>query len=129
MKNIPLTLTAMLSMALITHTYAQSPTERRKQMADSIRKVYLTEAAISNPLLRQATVSMDIIPKSDITTFIKGNKLYEGKLRQERISALFNIPIKTWGNNSVTATVSYFQQNLKLSELKPVYPELAQLDG
>ncbi|RFZ92307.1 hypothetical protein D0C36_12795 [Mucilaginibacter conchicola] len=129
MKNLPLTLAALLGSALITHVHAQSPAERRQQMADSIRKVYLTEAAVANPLLRQATFSMDIIPKTDVTTIMNGNKLYDGKIRQERISALFNIPLKKWGKNSLNATVSYLQQNVHLSDLTLTSPDMSFLEG
>jgi len=96
----------------------QTAEDYRKHVKDSIRHVYLREAAIRNPLLRQATITTDIISRSRIKTDLYGSRLLEGNLAQVRTTALLNIPVHSWGKNSLSATGSFFYQNLDIDHVK-----------
>ena len=120
--------TALLSVAS-TFCSAQTVSEVSKTLAqDSIKKSYLQQAAIKNPVLRQVNISTDIITKSDITSNLNGNPLFKGKASTIRTAAIFSIPVKSWGKNSISTTVSYFQQNLKVTDVQSFQPGLSNDD-
>jgi hypothetical protein len=87
-------------------------------VVDSARKNAATEAAINNPVLRQIHISTDLISDGDIESKLLGQPLFTGKASTIRTSAIFTIPVKTWGKNSLVATGSYFAQQLRISEIR-----------
>ncbi|MBE9586850.1 hypothetical protein IM792_20545 [Mucilaginibacter sp. JRF] len=110
--------------------YAQTSADAyRKRMVDSIKNVYLTEAAIRNPALRQITVTTDFIGSSNIDTYLHGNKILDGNINQRRTTALFNVPVKTWGKNTVTASFSMFHQQFQLNNVTAYQDGLPDLEG
>lgn len=123
-----------LSMALsatATISLAQTNADAyRKHMMDSIKKVYMTEAAVRNPTLRQIVVSTDVIAPTNIKSELYGNKLFDAKkLSQVRTTAIFTIPVTSWGKNSISTTFSAFQQRFHLSEVTPYQADMAGLEG
>lgn len=90
----------------------------QRVVADSLKKNAISEAAINNPTLRQIHISTDLISKGEITSKLYGQPLFKGKGQTIRTSAIFNIPVKSWGKNSVVATTSYFAQHLKIDEIE-----------
>jgi len=109
----------LIAKSVSAQTDAESA---QKQMMDSIKNVYLTEAAIRNPLLRQVTISTDVISSSNIRSQLYGNDLFEGKLSQVRTKALLSIPLKSWGKNSLSASFSLFHQHFNLHDVKFIQP-------
>lgn len=98
---------------------AQNNSNAYQQMAaDSMKRSALTEASLTNPTLRQIHISTDIISKGDVTTNVNGQPLLKGKARTIRTSVLFNIPVASWGKNSVSASASYFAQDLKVTDIQ-----------
>jgi len=95
----------------------------QKRMVDSIRKVYIREAAIRSTSLRQVMVSTDFISNADINGKLYGNNLFDGKISQIRTSALVNVPVVAWGKNKVTASFSLFHQYLNLVSNKAYMPD------
>ncbi|MBS7564815.1 hypothetical protein KHS38_10400 [Mucilaginibacter sp. Bleaf8] len=119
-----------LLFVMASASYAQNNAAAyRKRMMDSIKNVYLTEAAIRNPALRQITVSTDVIASTNIKSQLYGNELFKGKVSQVRTTALFTMPVKSWGRNSVSATAGIFQQHISLSDITPYQATAAQLEG
>ena len=115
---------------LSNSAFAQSSADAyRKRMMDSIKNVYLTEAAIRNPNLRQASITTDITSGSDIQNYVHGTKTFDGSMRVIRTTALFNVPVHKWGKNSVTASFSAFQQRFYLSNITPYQRNLPDLEG
>jgi hypothetical protein len=100
----------------------------RQKMIDSMKLAAMSEYAINNPILRQVQISTDIIGKGDITNKLYGEPLFKGKVRTVRTNALFNVPIKSWGKNSVSASVSYFQQHLQITDVQSFKPGLTNED-
>lgn len=100
------------SMIICTTTVAsaqQTKIEKKKQ--DSLINSYMKEAAVSNPVLRQAIISTEFIGKGTVTSNLRGKKIAENKMSQIRTTALFNIPVIAWGKNSVSTTLSIGHQH------------------
>ncbi|MVN91773.1 DUF6268 family outer membrane beta-barrel protein [Mucilaginibacter aquatilis] len=120
----------LLFFILTNSAFAQSQADAyRKRMMDSIKNVYLIEAAIRNPALRQASITTDVTSGSNIENFVHGNKIFDGTMQVLRTSALFNVPVHQWGKNSISATFSAFQQRFHLSNITPYQPNLPDLEG
>jgi hypothetical protein len=99
-----------------------------KKMTDSIKLTALSEIAKTNPRLRQLHISTDVISRGDISSKLYGNPLFKGKARTVRTNMAFNVPIKSWGKNSVSASVSYFQQHLQITGIESFSPTLSNED-
>lgn len=99
-----------------------------KKMTDSIKLAVLSEYAIKNPLLRQVNISTDIISQGDISSKLYGEPLFKGKASTVRTNALFNVPVKSWGKNSVSATLSYFQQRIQITDVQSFNPAIGNED-
>lgn len=106
---------------LLTTTYSSAqnnPNVSQQATADSLKKDAISQAAINNPALRQIHISTDIIGSGDITSKLYGQPLFKGKARTVRTSAILTVPVKSWGNNSITATGSYYAQHIKVNEIE-----------
>lgn len=111
---------ALFLTPLLNVVFGQSFSDhQRKRMMDSIKNVYMTEAAIRNPLLRQITVNTDFIAATDLKSEYEGNRVMDGRLRQVRTSVLINVPVKSWGKNTISLSVSAFQQHFNLDRVVP----------
>lgn len=89
----------------------------KKRFADSLKILYLEEAAVRSPLLRQVIISTDFIAGGSVDGILDGNKVYNGKANRRQTSALFKVPVMNWGKNSLSATISYFQQHMEFTEV------------
>lgn len=100
----------------------------RTSTRDSVKAGMLEQAALRNPVLRQINISTDIISRGNITSDLNGSPIFKGKAKTVRTSMIFNVPIKSWGKNSVSASVSYFQQHLNLTDVQSFSPGLSSSD-
>jgi len=87
---------------------AQTADQSKKKMIDSIKHMYIVEASLRNPLLRQATISTDIIAPADMQSFLHGKRLFDAKIKNIRTNAIFNVPIKSWGEKLRDSDRQYF---------------------
>lgn len=94
----------------------------RKRFIDSVKKVYLTEAAIRNPVLRRVIVSTDVISRGNVHSELYGNKLLDGNLSQVRTTALVNVPVKIWNKNMVIASFSFQRQHFDITDITGYQP-------
>ena len=124
MKSSPLLF--ILPIFFAGKTFAQTPQENyRKHMIDSIKKVYLREAAIRNPALRQVTVSTDLISRGEIHSKLYGNELYDGKISQVRTTALLTVPVVKWKKNAISTSFSFFNQYFDVNNVTfPLYDSI-----
>lgn len=93
---------------------------------DSIKMVFLRQAAVRIPAIRQANASVEVLGKTDIDAKLYGNDLFKGKAQVTRIRADVNLPIITFGKNTVTAAVNGLQQRFKITDVtsySPLIPE------
>src|SRR5689334_11272871 len=88
--------------------FAQSPEELyRKKIMDSIKRVYLMEAAIRNPALRRVVISTDLVAGGHMVSKYNGNKVLEAKQQQIKTTALITVPLASWKKNTLTATGTF----------------------
>ena len=80
----------------------------------------MVEASLKNPILRQGSISTDIIAPVNIQSYLNGNKQFDARIKLVRTNAIFNVPVKSWGKNTITATGSVFQQHINLSAITPI---------
>ncbi len=99
-----------------------------KHMTDSIKRTMFEQAALRNPILRQVNISTDIISGGEINSKLYDNPLFKGKINTVRTMAIFNVPVKSWGKNSVSASVSYFQQHLQITDVESYNSGLSNED-
>jgi hypothetical protein len=114
----------LLMLLLARLSFAQTTNLENKKVLDSVKHLYMVEAALTNPLLRQGIISTDIIAPGNMQSYLHGNKLFDAKIKEVRTNAIFNVPVKSWGKNSITATGSFFQQHFDLDDIKPYQPGL-----
>jgi hypothetical protein len=104
---------------------AQTISEVSKSLAaDSMKRLMFEQAALRNPILRQVHISTDVITNGNIDSKLNDESLFKGKASTVRTTALFNVPVKSWGKNSISTSVSYFQQRLQITELQSFNPGL-----
>lgn len=125
--TVKLFLTALISFVGLGASAQQSLKKENELKADSIKLLYLTEAAIRNPILRQVVVSTDITSKSDIHSKLYGNDFFQGKMSQARTNVFVTLPLASWGKNSITGSLSYEHQQFYFSDIdiaNPAYEKL-----
>ena len=116
-------------MLVVTVASAQkTPGVKKVQTADSIRRIMFEQAAIRNPILRQINISTDVISGGDISSKLYDDPLFKGKTSTVRTTAIFNVPVKSWGKNSVSASLSYFQQRLQVTDVESYNSRLGNED-
>ncbi|GAA4322924.1 hypothetical protein GCM10023149_23540 [Mucilaginibacter gynuensis] len=121
-------LTCLLLLVSFT-TIAQTDKQATiKKMTDSIKLATLSELAVKNPALRQINISTDIISRGNISSKLYNDPLFKGKASTVRTNLLFNVPVKSWGKNSLSASVSYFQQHIQIREVQSFSPMLNNND-
>jgi hypothetical protein len=123
MKNTyPIT---CLLMLISVSAFAQAD---RQKMIDSMKLAAMSKIAIQNPALRQLHISTDVIGKGYIESKLYGNPLFKGKVQTVRTNVVFNLPVKSWGKNSLSASFSYFQQRLHITDVQSFSPEVGNED-
>jgi len=108
--------------------YAQQKQEPSKKTMDSIGRARLEEAAILNPVLRQVTVSTDLIGKGNIESSLLGSPLLKGKASTLRTTIVMNLPVVSWGKNSFGISGTFFQQEIRVSDIQSFSPTLGNED-
>lgn len=89
----------------------------QKIQADSLHKSAFTDASLRNPALRFVHISTDLISSGDILSTLNGKPLLNGNAKTVRTGIVLNLPVTNWGKNSLTASLSYFNQSLNISEI------------
>ncbi|MDY0905813.1 DUF6268 family outer membrane beta-barrel protein [Pedobacter sp. CFBP9032] len=112
----------------VNFCYAQNRQELSKNAKDSLSRIQLEKAAITNPILRQVTVSTDVIGKGDISSELTGNPLFKGKTSTLRTTIVLNLPVASWGKNSFSVSGAFFQQQLKVTDMQSFSPLLGNED-
>jgi hypothetical protein len=110
----------LTALALIgnVNLLAQDEVAVRKQhMMDSIKRIYMQEAAIRNPLLRRAMVTTEVISRTRVHSDLYGAPYFKAKLAQVRTFAFFNCKLTSWNKNMLTASVSFFNQHLDVNQI------------
>ncbi|OOQ60855.1 DUF6268 family outer membrane beta-barrel protein [Mucilaginibacter pedocola] len=127
MKKTLFTMSALCLMSAMA--FAQTaPNAARQKMIDSIRNAAIAEAAKANPMLRQLHISTDIISQGDINGKLYGDPLFKGRASTIRTNMAFNIPLKTWGKNSLSASLNYFQQRIEITDVESFNPIVGNED-
>jgi len=107
----------VFSLIGISKIYAQTDKSIAiKKMRDSMKLVYLTELAKRQPALRQGSFSVDFVGKGNVESKANGQTIYKGEAKITRIKSNFNVPISTWGKNSLSASFNYVQQHFNFGE-------------
>ncbi|MCD0487590.1 DUF6268 family outer membrane beta-barrel protein [Pedobacter sp. MC2016-14] len=107
---------------------AQTKPELSKHTKDSLSRIYLDNAAILNPVLRQVTVSTDLISRGDIESKLMGEPLMKGKSSTIRTTVNLNLPVASWGKNSLAVSGTFFQQKINVSDVQSFSPTLGNED-
>lgn len=94
------------------------PTHDYKKAMDSVKLYYLSEAATRYPILRPVSVSTDVIGNSSIHSNLHGKSFFDGKIHSARTTVNINLPVISWGKNSITFSVGYLQQRISLFQVK-----------
>jgi hypothetical protein len=95
---------------IISNSFAQTVKElAMKHIVDSIKMAVLSDYATRNPILRQGSLSTDIIGSSHINAQLNGKALYSGDMNVTRVRSNFNIPLAQWGKNSISYERSDFE--------------------
>lgn len=113
------TIFSLISMLSISLSYAQNTLkELSSKTADSLKMVYLSNAAMKYPLLRQGFLSAEILGRGNVDAELNGKSLYKGKSQISRIRSVFNIPIVQLGKNTISTTLSYLQQRVDVKNVQ-----------
>lgn len=90
---------------------------QHQHMIDSIKRVYMEEAAIRNPLLRKASITTEVISRTRISSDLNGAPYFKARLAQVRTFALFNCKLMSRNKNTLSASVGFFNQHLDVNQL------------
>lgn len=107
--------------AILIHMQVQAQKMDKRQVqqqkADSIKLSYLSALAEKYPLLRQGVIRTEIVANSHVKTNLYGKRIFEGNGGLQRIQASFNVPLKQWKKNHLTANLSYLGQHLVIDDV------------
>jgi hypothetical protein len=119
MKKITITLLCTAALSGIARAQDSAAIAAyRKHMIDSIKKAYRIEAAIRNPSLRMAMVSTSIISTGQLVGKDRQKTLFNSDFNQRRTEGLFNLPVRSWGKNTVKASLALANTHFVISNAK-----------
>lgn len=99
--------------------YAQQTAEEvRRKTVDSVKISYLRKAAFKYPTLRQASISSEIISRTNINSRLFGNELFDGRAQIYRTRANLIIPVTQWGKSAIVMSVGIIHQKIDLTHVK-----------
>src|SRR5687767_10554761 len=98
-KILLLNILALLPTGLFAQT-GNGDSARMKM--DSITRFHLEQGALKYPLLRQATISSDIIFRGAMRSKLYDQDFYQSRLQANRIRGNFNIPVAKLGKNLIS---------------------------
>ena len=105
-------------------SFAQTvPPKVMQHMKDSIILSHLRAAALKYPVLRQASVSTEVINRTKISSQLYGKDLYEGEAQITRVRANFNLPIYRSGKHIFSTTFNYLGQQFDLNNANSLNPQ------
>ncbi|RXK83332.1 hypothetical protein [Filimonas effusa] len=104
-------------------SFAQNISPKVMQhMKDSIILSQLRAAALKYPILRQGSVSTEVISRTKISSQLYGEDLYEGEAQITRVRANFNLPIYRKGKHLFSTTLNYLGQQFDLNNANSLNP-------
>ena len=107
------------------YCFSQTTAVTRQIETDSTKMTKLENAAIANPLFRQAFISTEYIGNANTTAdLFGGNPLYKAKVSIVREKGNFNIPLLEWGKNNLSGSVSYLNQHYNVSQVQDYNPQI-----
>jgi len=109
-----------LIVFLIVSSYAnaqQDSSAAKKKMMDSVRAVYIDEAALKYPRIRQFSISHEAAGAGDIRSELYGKDFFKGRLRTSTTTINLNVPVIESGKNTVVAGFGVIQQHFSLDEV------------
>jgi hypothetical protein len=107
---------AML-LLIAFNAVAQADSIRRVQkMRDSIAMGYLRMAAIGYPILRQASISTEVIGSSPLNSKLYDKDFYKGDAQITRVRANINLPIWQTRRNIISTSFAAVQQFVQLDK-------------
>lgn len=110
-KMLLLSLWALLTTSAFAQTKTEDPVRLKM---DSVRNLHMEQAAFRYPILRQATVSSDIIFRGAVRSKLYDQDFYQSRLQTNRIRGNFNIPVAKLGKNLISSSVGMLYQQMNL---------------
>jgi hypothetical protein len=128
MKNLTLIISFLIFYVSTGFGQTTSPDPRQKKI-DSVKEAYLDGYAIRYPILRQGSISTDVIGSANTNSLLYGNPLFTGKVSIVREKANFNIPLTRWGKNSLVASINYINQHFDIDHVQSFNPRFPVQDS
>lgn len=100
----------ILFFSSISFSYAQEATEEAKLKMDSIKSVYVDQAALKYPRIRQFSISHQENGATNMTSKLYGKDLFKSKFRSARTTINFSLPIISTEKNIVAANLGVIHQ-------------------
>jgi len=123
------TVFALLYICSVGFSSAQNTLEEPgRKTTDSLQMVYLSNAAIRYPLLRQGFVSSELLGRGSVAARLDGRELYKGEGQITRIKSVFNVPVLKFGKNSISSSFGYLQQHIDVDRVEAFNPQFPVAD-
>ncbi|SFD23774.1 hypothetical protein SAMN05518672_1011195 [Chitinophaga sp. CF118] len=122
----------LLSIVVFISFYAtaqQNVNANQKRMMDSIKAEYFDIYALKHPIVRQVTISSEMVTPGTIKSQLYDKDFFKGKLGVYRTTVNFNVPVVSWGKNSISASVGMINQNFKLNKVENYGTEYSVTDS
>lgn len=118
-----------IMLLLIGRVFAQEKSARATNtVQDSIKALYLEQYALKNPLVRQFSISSEVIKRNNFSSSLYGNDFVKGDAQIIRNSVSAKIPVLSWGCNSISTGIDLYQQHVELSNVDN-YNKQLQVDN
>ncbi|MCW3804533.1 hypothetical protein [Plebeiibacterium marinum] len=88
-----------------------------KNISDSIKMAYMEKLALKNPMIRQFSMTSELIPHRNISSKLYGKDFIKGDATIYRNSMLFKMPVKDWKNSSLSSSASVLNQKFSMHNM------------
>ncbi|MGE0088595.1 MAG: DUF6268 family outer membrane beta-barrel protein [Bacteroidales bacterium] len=111
-----------IGVLLSGSAYTQEKGFREKlAIMDSIKMVYLEQAALKYPLVRQISISSEYVSSQRMVSRSNGEVHLKGDVQLIRSKFNAKIPVLSWRQNTISASVGVLHQNMMFDNLQSVY--------
>lgn len=101
----------------------------KKKMMDSVIMARVTEISKAYPMLRQMSVSHDLVLQRSSNTDYNKQKIFDSKLLTNRTRANINLPIYATRNDVFKLSLNYQHQSQQYNDVRPVAGLVTSLTG